>query len=338
MIAARPSVRGFAEMGYLQGRPGLKPASIAQILLTVDLLELWADREVFCDELSRELLLAFRAWRLEDRPMPVCPKHCFTMRRERGTWCRCPQPGCSERAQHAQKPKPATANKNVRTLLALWNEAVDQGLNVSPKKRIRPLKEELDNLPCWEPRDLAAILASCRQEPQELFLPCPTGDFWFALILVVYDTGSRISAIMEASPADLDHRSGTLTLRAKTTKARKCQVFGLSDQTLEALRSVYDPSRAWIFPWPYDRTQPGWRALTRRYKRILQRAGLPAEKLHLFHKIRRTTATELTIASGLAAARDQLGHSADRVTKRYIDRRRLDDTKRNARLLPRPTL
>lgn len=338
MIAPRPTVRTFAELNYRPSRPDIKLKSYEQILLVIDMLELWAKQDVFCDQLNREFLLAFRAWRLEDRPLPVCPKHCYPMRMVRGTTYRCPQRGCPEKARHAPAVKPPTANKNTRTLLAIWNEAIDQGINGHPKKRIKPLKEDLDNLPSWEREEMAAILASCKQEPQELFLPCPTDAFWFALLLVIYDTGSRISAIMDATPADLDWATGTLTLRAKTTKGRKCQVFSLDPQTLEALKPVYDASRAYVFPWPYGRTNRDWRSLRNRYKRILARAGLPAEKIHLFHKLRRTTATELTIASGLAAAREHLGHSAESVTKRYIDRRRLDDTKRNARLLPRPTL
>ena len=334
----RLSLRKFVDDGYQKARPDLRGASLQQIYLAVDMLEIWAGQVVVCEQLNREFLMAFRAWRLEERPWPICSKHVYKMRKIQGTRYRCPQQGCPEKTVYVPKVKPATANKSVRTLVALWYEAIDQGHNAQPKKRIRPLKEELDNLPCWEPADVTAILKSCRQEPQELFLPCPTDCFWLALLLVVYDTGSRISAIMEATPADLDWTAGTLTLRAGTTKGRKCQVFGLSDQTLEALKAVCDPQRAWIFPWPYDRSQPGWRALTRRLKRILTRAGLPNSKIHLWHKVRRTTATELTIASGLNAAKEHLGHSSDRVTKRYIDRRRLDDTKRNARILPRPQL
>ena len=333
-----PSLRKFVEQGYTQARPDLRPASLVQIYNSIDLLEIWAGAEVFCDRLNREFLLAFRAWRLEERPLPICQRHCYKMRPIRGTRYRCPQRDCPEKSIHVKQAKPATANKNVRTLVALWYEAIDQNFNSQSKQRIRPLKEDLDNLPCWEPQDVSAILKSCRQEPPELFLPCPTDCFWLALLLVVYDTGSRISAIMAATPADLDWTSGTLTLRAGTTKGHKCQVFGLSDQTLQALKAVHDPQRAYLFPWPYDRSQPGWRALTRRLKRILTRAGLPSSKIHLWHKVRRTTATELTIAQGLEAAKEHLGHSSDRVTKRYVDRRRLDQTKRNARLLPRPTL
>ncbi|MGH7140114.1 MAG: tyrosine-type recombinase/integrase [Pirellulales bacterium] len=330
-------MRSFAEGGYRRARPDLRPASLTQILLAVDLLELWHGGAVYCDQLCRDFLLDFRAWRLATRPLPPCTEHRQAMRLLGGTRYRCPVKACPATAAYVAAVGHATANKNVRTLVALWYEAVDQGLNPhTSKERIRPLKEELDNLPCWEPGDFSKILASCRVEPRIEELPCDAGAFWFALLLTVYDTGSRISAIMDCTPADLDWQAKTLTLRAGTTKSRKCQVMGLSDQTLEAIRAISDPARGYLFPWPFGRAKRDWRTLRTRYKSILQRAGLPKSKIHLFHKVRRTTATELVLAGGLAAAREHLGHSAESVTKRYIDRRRLDSTQRNARLLPRP--
>lgn len=335
MIAATRTVRAFVEV-YKRARPGLKKASITQIELAVDMLDLWARREVLANELSRDMLLEFRAWRLEERPLPVCKKHGFAMRQVRGTQFRCPQRGCTHRAQHALRASPATANKSVRTLVALWSEAIDQEWNDQRKMRIRPLKEDLDNLHCWDQDDLQKILASCRHEPGELFLPCLTDAFWFALVKVIYYTGSRISAIMELTPADIDWSRHKITLRAATKKDRKCQVITVPDHVIAAIKAIYDPARAYVFPWPYGREKRDWRSLRTRYKRILKRAGLPAEKRDLFHKIRRTTATDVTIATGdLAAARKLLGHSSESVTRRYIDRRRIDETQDSASLLPR---
>jgi hypothetical protein len=93
-----------------------------------------------------------------------------------------------------------------------------------------------------------------------------------------------------------------------------------------------------LFPWPFDRSQRPWRSLTDRLKQILQRAGLPDGRIHLWHKIRRTTATELTIKEGIEAARKHLDHSAESVTRRYLDPRRLDETKHSAAILPRPQI
>lgn len=340
----REPLRYFVEHGYRNAKPDLRPASLTQILLAVDLLELWHGTSgqggtVYCDQLCRDFLLDFRAWRLQKRPLPKCPEHGDALRLVQGTRYRCPRKACSHVGVYVPPAAPATANKNVRTLVAIWYEAHEQRLNPhehTKKDTIRPLKEELDNLPCWEPADFSKILATCRMQPAIEELPCDAGAFWFALLLTVYDTGSRISAIMDCTPADLDWQAKTLTLRAGTTKSRKCQVMGLSDQTLEAIRAIFDASRGYLFPWPFGRANRDWRTLRTRYKSILERAGLPKSKIHLFHKVRRTTATELMLAGGLAAAREHLGHSAESVTRRYIDKRRLDTTQRNVRLLPRP--
>lgn len=336
MIAPRPTLGAYCELFYFRDKPRLRPASRAQIGLVVGLLELWAGQEVFADDLSYEYLLAFQAWRIDSRPLPVCPKHAAEMRRSIGTTYRCPWSSCNESATYVAPVAAATANKNTRTLEALWHSAIGRGYNSQPRRKIERLPEELDNLPCFDPAELGRLLASCQRET-DLFLPVPAAAFWFALILTVYDTGARISAVMNAVPADLDLSAGTITLRAAEAKGRKCQVIGLSDQTLAALRAIYDATRPYLFPWPYDRTQPGWKSLTKRFKRILRRADLPCGRIHLWHKIRRTTATQITIRLGMQAAQDHLGHSHIDVTRRYIDQTKIDDTKRNARILPRPS-
>jgi integrase len=339
MYAARPSLELFLRL-YTDARPDMRPASRGLLKNAASLVELWAGREVFVDEFSRDYLLAFRAWRVAGRELPIYPRTDCAMaaqplRRLRGTHWRCPAASCPHRARFVLTVAAPTANRDVRLLLALWNDAIDRGYNAHQKQRIKPLAEELDNLPCLDPDEVAAVLASCAAET-DLFMPVPAPDFWAALILAVYDCGSRISALMETVPADLDFSSGTITLRAKNTKQRGCQVIGLSDQTLDALRKIYDRERDYLFPWPYDRSQPGWSALGRRLKRILKRAQLPYGNKHLWHKFRRTTATWIAAALGIEAAREHLGHSSVEVTKRYIDRTKLDATKRNARVLPRP--
>lgn len=328
--SVKPTLREFAAAGYQAARPQ-RPTSYDQILLSIDLLELWAGREVHCDELNRELLLSFRQWRIEERPLPVCPKHGFPMRRVRGRNWRCKQRGCCEKAIYLAPVKPATANGNIRVLNALWYEAVDQSLNREPKKRIKRLNEELDNLRCWTLADLAKMLAAAKLEPDDTLMPCAAADFWTALLNLCYDTASRIKALLRATPADLDLVSGTITLRSKTTKGKKCDVKTLRPATLDALRKIYDPELAYLLPWLL---KPN--ALRARLRRILKRAGLPHTGKDLFHKIRRTTLTQVYIKSGgkIEVAQRYGNHSDPSVTRRYIDQTQIDETRKAAELLP----
>ena len=59
--------------------------------------------------------------------------------------------------------------------------------------------------------------------------------------------------------------------------------------------------------------------LTAGLKRILTRAGLPTSERDLWHKIRRTFATQVNAKAGIAMAQTLLGHSSPAITQRYID-------------------
>jgi hypothetical protein len=71
---------------------------------------------------------------------------------------------------------------------------------------------------------------------------------------------------------------------------------------------------------------------------ILVRAGLPHGRGDKFHKIRKTTASQICKAAGLDAASRQSGHSGADVSRRYIDpsiaRSQID----GVTYLPRPRL
>lgn len=308
MIAARITLSDLLEQVYVAHRPLARPRTLKEYRLLVSRLTEYAGRTVYADELCEEFLLGYRQARLH---------------------------GGGELKRFVRPLPPTTVNKDLRHAKALWALAVRKGLNSQTWGRIDPLEEDLDNLPAWSIEELAAILRACQQE-SELFFQVPAKQFWRALILVIYDVGPRISAIMDSRREALDVPAKTITLRARVQKTHLCQVLALSDQTIEALTPLLEVPGDWLFPWPYDRESRDWRALRRRYKRILRRAGLPAGRIDLFHRLRRTTATHLYNARGLAATQEHLGHSASRVTVRYLDRTKLTRTLDTAQALPRP--
>ena len=122
---------------------------------------------------------------------------------------------------------------------------------------------------------LTKLLASCSQE-REFFFCVPSDRWWTALMLVIYDTGVRISATMSIRRADVDLAAGTLLVRAEEQKQKADQLFEPVAQTLAAVREIWLPERELLFQYPYDQTQEGWPSLTSRLKKILKRAGLPA--------------------------------------------------------------
>ena len=117
--------------------------------------------------------------------------------------------------------------------------------------------------------------------------------FWPAMLLVLYDTGLRITATMTLTWTDVNTFNRAVRVPAEVQKQDEEQYLDLADDTWAALLAIREPARDLVFPWPYDRSQRSWPALNRAYRKILVAAGLPATSKDLFHKVRRTTASQL---------------------------------------------
>jgi integrase len=88
--------------------------------------------------------------------------------------------------------------------------------------------------------------------------------------------------------------------------------FTLKPETVEILSRISHPIQELIFEW--DR---GPQNLFYHYKKILKAAGLPHDRAHMFHCMRKSVATHYEVAGGNATA--LLGHSSRAITLRYID-------------------
>lgn len=156
------------------------------------------------------------------------------------------------------------------------------------------------------------VLVSCRMERGCLrSTEILKSDWWRALVLVLYWTGARIGAVIQATHDDLDTGTGWLHLRSDTAKTRVGQWCHLPAEVVAAI-----PGDDYIFPWPYSHRQ-----LFSALKRIVVRAGLPPSREYRFHAFRRTAATLATASSSIDVARLALGHSRERMTLGYLDPR-----------------
>jgi len=100
------------------------------------------------------------------------------------------------------------------------------------------------------------------------------------------------------------------------------QPVGLMPETIEALQDLAEHPACdeTVFGcWTRDRNSDNWPRLTAGLKRILMRAGLPSGERDLWHKIRRTFATQVNAKAGISMAQTLLGHSSPAITERYID-------------------
>lgn len=218
---------------------------------------------------------------------------------------------------------PATANRLIRTIVAIWREAAKRAGAV-PVPDDLPEYDVPKRAPvAWSPEELAKVLASAAQE-EGYIGPVPASSWFTALLLFVYWTGARITAVMSTRVAALDPETGTVKIDAEHQKHNADGTYDLPRDLVECLQSFGAEARGveTLFgDWPYDRGQVGWRALNRRLQKVLDRAGLPSTRKDKWHKIRRTFATQITARRGIAVAQQMLGHSTMKVTEAYVDPR-----------------
>jgi hypothetical protein len=108
------------------------------------------------------------------------------------------------------------------------------------------------------------------------------------------------------------------------------RIYTLHPDTAAYLEMIREPKRELIFPWPLV---PGHIHFA--YARILRRAGLPSDRWHQFHAIRRSVASH-----GMAHGMDPvsiLGHAdgGALARKSYIDVR-IAAPAQPCDILPRP--
>jgi integrase len=290
ICSTRVTVHQLFDLHYAPAKLARKSrAHRQQMRLTLDRLQEFFERPVDLDDFTLGLIDGFRAWR-SDKASP-------------------------------RYVEATTLNKDLRNLRALANFAHRRGF-LAEQLFFEFEEEFVDDPLAWFPDELARIFASAAQERGSIG-GLPAARFWQALPATIYSTGARIGAVMQLRREFVDLDRGLLTLKCRTQKQRKGQVLHLHPETVAAIEAIWLPERELMFPWPYDQQQQGWPTLTRHYKRILLRAGLPIDSKRLFHCLRKTTATCIEKASDRREAQRQLGHSTEQVTARYIDQRHL---------------
>jgi integrase len=239
----------------------------------------------------------------------------------------------------------ATCNQTRTYLLEIMRFAMRPGQRKLRKHEIDVQKyKEIRNDPrAWTTGQVTAILAAAREvagiipgldRDGTALAPLAARLFWTALLLVIYDSGLRITATMRLVWDDVDFLARALWVRAETQKQRAAQYLDLSEETFAALDAIRTPDRDLVFPWPWDRNVANWPTLDKHYRRILQAAGLPIGRGDLFHRIRRTNASYIKAAGGNPTER--LGHSSEAITRRYLDPS-IAQSARQSELLPRPS-
>jgi integrase len=152
-------------------------------------------------------------------------------------------------------------------------------------------------------------------------------EFWPCLLLVLFETGERITAVMQ-TPSCNYTRPYILVPAAVRKGGKRDRVYLLTESTCDRLDRIVQANRT-LFFWQGAATY-----LWGKMKRIVQAAGLDRGRGFRFHAIRRSTASWFAANGGDATA--ALDHSSPRLTRRwYLDPRIADTSLRPAQVLPR---
>lgn len=121
-----------------------------------------------------------------------------------------------------------------------------------------------------------------------------------SLLVLVHETGHRISAVRHLRWSDVEYRSLTprVTWRGEVDKIPHEHSTPLSEAAVKELRLLWKARMAigdtWLFPSPSDPAHPVSRHLVRDWwERMQKAANLPVEPGRGWHSLRRKFATEL---------------------------------------------
>jgi integrase len=227
----------------------------------------------------------------------------------------------------ATEVAPLTAEKERTQLLALANLAWERRLlEVKPCCPPGPMPDRIPT--AWSVEELRRLFTAAASPATWPRDGANRARFFGALVPMLYETGERVGAALEATIED--YQRPTLILRAEARKGRKRdRCYRLTAATCDRLDELVAGRTAGrLFAW--NLTQG---SLYVDLRRIKQAAGLDLRRREAFHMIRRSAASHYAAAGGDAV--EMLDHSSARITKRwYLDPRLVDRGARPCDLLP----
>lgn len=215
---------------------------------------------------------------------------------------------------HEKGLSPRTMNKFRDNVLAIWR-FLNQRRIVATLPEVKPVNEPKRDPIAWSRDELAKLWQACEAQPG-LIGDVPARLWWHTLHAVAWDTGERISALLGVPRIDVDVEREWIRVRAEHRKGKRSDMTSkLHPDTCKLLEALLAASSdPLVFPWPFDRTY-----LWTQYGQLLEEAGLPNDRQHKFHCLRKSAASYFDAAGG--NAQQLLGHADARVTQKYLDPR-----------------
>jgi integrase len=206
----------------------------------------------------------------------------------------------------------STANKHRVNLLGLWRHAAERGLIAPPPKilkRTEPIREPV----AWNLAEMQQLFAAAKLLEGN-WDGVPIRLAWKLGIAILWDTACRIKTLLLADMNELRLTDGTWHVPAEHMKGRRAdKIYQLHPDTcLLISRSLFKPRKK-LWPYPYTEN-----CAIKHFGKLLKLAGLPSDRHHKFHCIRRTAESYAAANMGIEAAAAAVGHSVAVAKKHYI--------------------
>lgn len=211
-----------------------------------------------------------------------------------------------------------TANKLRDNFCALWKWLSFKGY-VKGFPDVPMLKEPKCVPVAWTREQLTQLWEMCDKQPGHIGA-VPARLWWLSLHMVAWDTGERIGALLQTEWNSVDFgqngKDSYITVRAEHRKGGRTErLYKLHPSTVEILTHASYPERKLI--WPWDKTES---YLWVFYTVLLRSVGLPHDRKHKFHALRRSAASFVE-AAGFDAQKFLDHASRNDTVKSYLDPR-----------------
>ena len=221
----------------------------------------------------------------------------------------------------------ATVNGSHKCLVRLWRWMRDRPreYKITDGPTVKPWKVPKRAPNALGKPELTRLLLAAHRSPGAIG-GLPARVWWLTLFGLEWDTGVRAGELLSVRWEWIDWSRGYFTVPAEYRKGSMAdEQYGLFPDTLEWLSHIRKP-RGVILQCGKNRClyYPKWNDL-------LERAGLPPDRHHKTHCLRRTFATWLKIGGG--NPQDALGHQSFATTMKYLDKS-LNDERRFGKFMP----
>jgi integrase len=172
----------------------------------------------------------------------------------------------------------------------------------------RPRGRAKEKIDAYTPDEIGVLLQVCEKATRPELPGIAPADWWRALIVFSWNTGTRISQALQLERRMIQGR--WLVCPAAIMKGNTAKRICLTDEALAAIESIRTKD-AKLFPWPYG--EHYFHACRRA---LFAQSSLPVDRRFGMHAIRRGLATELAKVNPLVA-QQMLGHTSMGVTRDY---------------------